>query len=86
MVRDILSLMIMALVISLPLSMYKFTYDQRIIKTTTQLTEMMQNNIVEGVDIWGSDIIVEQFGIYVYYTSLGPDKKRNTKDDIRLFK
>ena len=86
MVRDILSVMILALVVSLPLSMYKFTYDQRIIKTTDQLSKMMQNNIEEGIDIWGSDIIVEKFGIYVSYTSIGPDKKRYTEDDIRIFK
>lgn len=80
--RDMLSVMIMALTVSLPLSMYKWTYDKRIRITLDQLVEMKENEYTAGIDIWGSDIIVEEF----YYISLGPDKKRNTKDDIKVFK
>ena len=84
MVRDILSVMLLALIVTLPLSMYKYTYDQRIIKTYELLNDMIVNDIKSSIDVWGSEVIVEGDGLRRMYISAGPDKKLNTKDDIKV--
>ena len=84
MVRDILSVMLLALIVTLPLSMYKYTYDKRIIKTYELLNDMIANDMTSSIDIWGSEVIVEVDGLRRMYISAGPDKKLNTKDDIEI--
>ncbi len=84
MVRDILTLILLTLIVTLPLSMYKYTYDQRIKNTYELLNDMMVNDTTSSVDIWGSEVIVESGEFHTVYTSLGPDRQINTNDDIKL--
>ena len=84
MIRDILSLIILSLFISLPLGMYKYSLDPKVQYTYIQLEDLKSNKYGVLVDIWGSPIILKVHQGKVVYISTGPDKKINTNDDIKV--
>lgn len=85
MIKELLSVGIMAFIIGMPFAIYKYSTQARVNKTNIQLEIYSQEPAQytnTAVDFWNKPIKLQSTEFYNTYTSAGPDREFGTADDI----